>query len=826
MTDLSELSAEDLRGKLLEFQDRLADLERQNAELRRLQAQQPDEEDQRFHTLVEQAREGITLVNEQGYVILWNRAISRITGLAAQDVVGKLIWDVQFQLMPAEQRTPKVYKRLKSALLNFLETGQAPWADTLMEREYLLPDGSRIFIEGHVYAIRTEKGFILASVSQDISDRKRVEEALAASEEQFRTSIENLLDGFAIFSAVRDDKNQIVDFRYEYINEIGCRLNQRSREEQIGHTLLELLPAHKDSGIFEQYVRVAETGEPLVTESVSYEDIYGEGQGLARMFDFQAVKLGDGFIVTWRDVSERLKEQQALLEAEELARSTLDGLSAHIAIIDQDGTILAVNQAWRDFSKVNGGESDKTNEGANYLLVCSHASGANSDEAASFANGIRAVLHGWIDKFEMEYPCHAKDRPRWFVGRVTRFPSDGPPKAVIAHEDISERKLGEQALRQAHAQLSTLLEISQTVVSTLDLEPLLHLILAKLASVIGYSGAAVLTLDGDVLTVQAYRGPPLPVELAKIQVSISEFGEMQRLILKRQPLSIQDLNDHPRMMSEMGMLMGQPGDVLGRFRSWLAVPLLVKDVQIGIMVLTHRKANYYDRSARDMIQMFANHVAIAIQNAQLYRQAQASAALEERHRLARELHDSVAQALYSVNLYANATRRALVANKWDVVDSHLGELQRSTSEAVADMRLLIFELRPPVLDEEGLVKAIRSRLESVEARAGIEVSLQVDGEPRLSKAIETDVYRVIQEALNNILKHAHATFIAVKIKSDGARLQVTIQDNGKGFDPAMIEKSGRLGLRNIRERIHRIGGTFRLETAPGQGTSVQIEVEN
>ena len=193
MTDLSELSAEDLRGKLLEFQDRLADLERQNAELRRLQAQQPDEEDQRFHTLVEQAREGITLVNEQGYVILWNRAISRITGLAAQDVVGKLIWDVQFQLMPAEQRTPKVYKRLKSALLNFLETGQAPWADTLMEREYLLPDGSRIFIEGHVYAIRTEKGFILASVSQDISDRKRVEEALAASEEQFRFGLDRIL---------------------------------------------------------------------------------------------------------------------------------------------------------------------------------------------------------------------------------------------------------------------------------------------------------------------------------------------------------------------------------------------------------------------------------------------------------------------------------------------------------------------------------------------------------------------------------------------------------------------------------------------------------
>ena len=178
MTDLDELSTEGLQDKLLECQSRLAELERQNAELRRLQAPQSIEEDQRFRIIIEQAREGISLVDEQGYVVLWNPAIARITGLAAEDVLGELIWDVQFRLMPAEQRTPEVYENLRSTLLNFLETGRAPWADKSMERGYLRIDGTRTFVEGHVYAMKTEKGFMLASVSQDISDRKRVEAAL------------------------------------------------------------------------------------------------------------------------------------------------------------------------------------------------------------------------------------------------------------------------------------------------------------------------------------------------------------------------------------------------------------------------------------------------------------------------------------------------------------------------------------------------------------------------------------------------------------------------------------------------------------------------
>lgn len=688
--DPTEQTIVDLRRQLIEMRDQLHGLEGENQSLRRLLSEKPGQTKYLNQGVLEQYHDGVCLVNEQGRVILWNRSMAEMTGLLDEDVLGRLIWDVQFQMMPEESKNIEAYANLKSGLSQYLQTGQAPWSGQQMEREYLRPDGSQRFIEGRVFPIETDSGFMLASISQDISERKQVE--------------------------------------------------------------------------------------------------------------------------------------QSLIQAENMARSTLDGLSAHIAIIDQTGKILAVNQAWREFSAANGGDSRKTNEGSNYLQISEYAEELNSGEGKAFANGIRAVLDGWIDNFEMEYPCHTKDQERWFVGRVTRFPAGGSPKAVIAHEDVSERKLGEEALRHAHKQLTTLLEISQSVVSTLDLDELLDMILAKLASVVRYSGAAVMILEENELIVQAYRGPALPVDPTSIHIPLRRFKEINRLISTGQPFFIRDLKDFPRMMAEIHRALDQPSNVIGRFRSWLVVPLMVKGIQIGNMMLAHRKPNYYDRSSREMVQMFANHVAIAIHNARLYHKAQTSAILEERNRLARELHDSVAQALYSITLYANATRRALSANKMNVAGRHLEELQRSSSEAVADMRLLIFELRPPVLDDEGLIVAIRNRLEMVEARAGLQVNLQVEGELRISKAMETEVYRIVQEALNNVLKHAQATRVEVKIKGGPEQLELMIWDDGKGFEVAILEKSWGLGFRNIRERIQRMGGEFWVESAPGKGTAIYLEV--
>jgi PAS domain S-box-containing protein len=137
---------------------------------------------------------------------------------------------------------------------------------------------------------------------------------------------------------------------------------------------------------------------------------------------------------------------------------TLDSLSSHIAIIDETGAIVTVNKAWRDFARANGLAEQIYAEGANYLRACDSAAGAHSEEAAPFAEGIRSVLSGQRKKFELEYPCHSPSERRWYIGRVTQFAADGPPRAVVAHENITERKLAEERLNESERQFRALFE--------------------------------------------------------------------------------------------------------------------------------------------------------------------------------------------------------------------------------------------------------------------------------------------------------------------------------------------------------------------------------
>jgi PAS domain S-box-containing protein len=154
---------------------------------------------------------------------------------------------------------------------------------------------------------------------------------------------------------------------------------------------------------------------------------------------------------------EQAARQEEALRSEDRKR-TLDSLSAHIAIIDEAGTIVTVNKAWRDFARANGLAAQTYAEGANYIRACDSAAGAHSEEAAPFAEGIRSVLSGQREKFELEYPCHSPSERRWYIGRVTHFAGGGPPRAVVAHENITERKLAEERLYESERQFRALFE--------------------------------------------------------------------------------------------------------------------------------------------------------------------------------------------------------------------------------------------------------------------------------------------------------------------------------------------------------------------------------
>jgi PAS domain S-box-containing protein len=203
-------------------------------------------------------------------------------------------------------------------------------------------------------------------------------------------------------------------------------------------------------------------------------------------------------------------------------------------------------------------------------------------------------------------------------------------------------------------------------------------------------------------------------------------------------------------------------------------------------------------------------------------EAQAQAALEERQRLARELHDSVTQSLYSLTLLAEASRR--IAQNGDVnrVVDNIARLGDTAQQALKEMRLLVYELRPLALEQAGLAEALQHRLDAVEKRAGVDAQLRVKLNAELPPNIENGLYRIAQEALNNSLKHAEATTISVSLKTQEEHVELEIIDNGKGFDVDAIQDHGGLGMISMRERVEAMHGEYSVTSKPGEGTRIWV----
>src|SRR6266480_4860683 len=206
----------------------------------------------------------------------------------------------------------------------------------------------------------------------------------------------------------------------------------------------------------------------------------------------------------------------------------------------------------------------------------------------------------------------------------------------------------------------------------------------------------------------------------------------------------------------------------------------------------------------------------------LYEQAQELAALQERQRLARELHESVSQALYAIGLGAHTAREALESDPEQAMAS-IDYVLALAEAGLAEMRALIFELRPESLEMEGLVAALTKQVAVLRTRYKLTVEADLGEEPNLSQETKHMLYRVAQEALHNIVKHARATIVNLKLAGEENEFILEVRDNGRGFNPA-DPFPGHLGLRSMHERVTRMGGTLAIESVPGQGTCVGVRI--
>ena len=376
--------------------------------------------------------------------------------------------------------------------------------------------------------------------------------------------------------------------------------------------------------------------------------------------------------------------------------------------------------------------------------------------------------------------------------------------ARLFEEEKRQRQLAE-SLRQVTTVLS----------ASLERPTVLNAILEQLQRVLKYDEASIWLIDKEELVIKEVVG--LSASHLGYRMPLKSGGPLTQVLQERQVVILTNL-----IKAESWPAWFIPAEP----NSWMGAPLIIGRSIIGLLIVEQDQVGAYHSEDAQILQTFANQAAIAIENARLYEQAQTVAVDAERQRLARDLHDSVTQSLYSLTLLTSGWAKMAQQGRLKVtqVAEHFDQLQDVSLQALKEMRLLLHQLRPPVLEEVGLLGALQQRLEAVEQRVNVETRLltrgNVDGVP---SDLAAQLYFIAQEALNNVLRHAQATNITVGIEIDHDNyLILSVADNGIGFDPAT--PSFGLGLETIRERTEAVGGQINIASTPQQGTTVSVTV--
>jgi signal transduction histidine kinase len=297
-------------------------------------------------------------------------------------------------------------------------------------------------------------------------------------------------------------------------------------------------------------------------------------------------------------------------------------------------------------------------------------------------------------------------------------------------------------------------------------------------------------------------------------------GMLGAMLEETAPFRTTDLHADPRFRGWWPR--GHPD-----MRSFLGVPIVAHEGVIGSFYLTHKEgADEFTDEDQELIELLASHAAIAITNARLFERSRELSILEERNRLALELHDAVSQKLFSLVLTAESAETLLERDGGSAAREQVERLKTLSREALEELRSLILELRPPDLDRDGLCGALRKHVEVLRQLHAVDIELLLDdavsagGDER-----DQEVFRIAQEALQNALRHAGAKRVQVKLARDNGQLALRVTDDGVGFQPDDPElRSRRLGLTSMEERAARLGGRLTIHSAPGDGTDIKLEV--
>lgn len=675
----------------------------------------------------------------------------------------------------------------------------------------------------------------LKPIINQIKSRDRAENALRASESLLRKVLEALPVGVWLL----DPHGQIIHG------------NQASQQIWAGARYVGVEEYGEYKGWWadtgkriepEQWAaaRTISRGESILNEEVEIESFDGNRKFILNsavpIIDEQGVS--QGVIVVNQDITQRRLAERELIRTNELLEKYFSSINATIAYMDKDFNFIRVND---NYAKA-AGHPPEFFIGKNHFDLYPHA-----ENEAIFRNVVEtgdpfSVLE---KPFEYpEYPERGVTYWDWSLQPV-KGANELVEGVVLSLTDVTERKLSEIKLERQNQELRELYEAesaarqfaenlsasAQAITQTLELDHVINSLLDRIRQVVPSDTAGVTLLKAEAQpAVYALRGygnwadrgdiPSLPID------GISD-SIIRRLELARESLTIPDLINDNAISDQTNS---------ERICNWLIVPIIASDKVIGLVELGRARDELFIQKQVRWAEALVNQAAVAIQNSWLFEQVRSSSERlqslarklveiqeNERYHIARELHDEAGQALSSLKL--GLGRLEQDPDCTQSMRQRLQDLKGVADGVLDDLHRLAMDLRPVALDHLGLVAALQQYANNLNSEQ-LSVQFKVVGfeGDRLVRDVETSLYRIVQEALTNVVCHAQAKNVGILLEKAGGKVRVFVEDDGVGFSPDIIEQKERLGLVGMRERAEMMGGRLTIESVPGKGTSVIVEV--
>lgn len=645
--------------------------------------------------------------------------------------------------------------------------------------------------------------------ASDVTARKRAEQALMESEELLRFAMETEQTGLWLLNVA--DDTTIRSLRHDQIFGYEAMLPRWSTEDFLTHILPE------DREMVNRLVKDGMTSR----HGWDFECRIRRHDGMVRWIRICGRELGgdpgtpEKFAGIVRDITEKKLADELAHRNEQFKAAVLDAIPAEIALLDPSGTILTVNEPWLRFGRENGSPTAKAaGLGANYLKVSATSCQSGDKLAGEAKAGIEAVLSRRLKEFHLEYPCDSPTEKRWFLMHAVAAPAE-VGGAIIAHTDITRRKLAEQALSVRTAELETVMRE------------------VPVAIFLGHgAGAEVITAN------------PTGRKLLRVgeqsDVSLSAPGTGYQIVRNGLPLTPGELpmqlaasSGEPVLDTELEVVFLDGGScrILGN-----VVPLFDETGTVtgslGTFIdITERKAaeealrNFNSKLAESVVERtkeLRSTVRVLENEISLRRRLEGEILkLSEREqtRLGQDLHDNLGQQLAGIGMLSQVLLSELQAESHPAaVDAE--QIVRCLTESISTTRNLAKSFYPVELERGGLILALQDLALRTQLLSRIRCTVNADAEFRFGKPTEIHLYRIVQESINNAIKHGKAIHIQIDCLRENGVWALTVTDNGKGFTAPEPGRETGMGLHIFQYRADLIGARISVRRGNPDGCVV------